>query len=609
MVDKGIIIETQPANDQFISPIFVRIKKSGKLRIILDLKELNAHVPYKHFKMEMFEQSLKLVQPNMWMCSLDIKDAYYAVPIHESHQKYFTFEWNNKLYSFTCMPNGWANAPYVFTKILKPVFFHLRSIGHLSSYFIDDSILFGQLHAQCVNNCQDTMHLLTSLGFDLNLEKSIIEPTQIIIHLGNVIDSIKMIVYLPDERKTRIKDLCHKLIHMKNSTIRFVAKVIGTIIASFSALDYGRLHYRVLEKEKIKALKSNRGQFSAMMQITEPMRIELNWWIENLDTQVRIIQRPTAQLTIATDSSKTGWGCTANGESFNGIWSQEEALEHINVLELRAVLLSLQALRDAITGKHVQVLSDSTTAITYISKMGGLTSERCDEIAKEIWAFCIAQDTWVSCQHIPGKDNPADRPSRTFHNDLEWKLCGKKFKQICNKFGTPQIDLFASRNNFQLEMYCSWQRDPGASYIDAFTIDWSQFNLVYMFPPFSVIPRCLQKLLQDQAEGILIAPLWPQQVWFPKLLRALVQPPAILQHTANILSLAHSDAVHPLSHNLKLIACRVSGDITRCKAFLMEQSKFSWHPGEAQHNESTKFTWRNGTTFAVDGVSIHFLHL
>ena len=198
MRKKGIIVPVERRCDNFISPIFVRLKKSGKLRIILDLKKLNEHVPYKHFKMEMFEQTIKLVQPNMWMCSIDIKDAYYTVPIHPDHQKYFTFEWDNQLYSFTCMPNGWANAPFIFTKLLKPVFFHLRSMGHLSSYFLDDSLLLGEMYHQAKRNSKETMELLIKLGFLPNLDKSILEPTQQIIHLGNIIDSIKMIVTLPD---------------------------------------------------------------------------------------------------------------------------------------------------------------------------------------------------------------------------------------------------------------------------------------------------------------------------------------------------------------------------------------------------------------------------
>ena len=50
MLKKGIIREFEPNESMVLSPIFTRVKKSGKLRIILDIKELNKLVPYNHFK-------------------------------------------------------------------------------------------------------------------------------------------------------------------------------------------------------------------------------------------------------------------------------------------------------------------------------------------------------------------------------------------------------------------------------------------------------------------------------------------------------------------------------------------------------------------------------
>ena len=71
-------------------------------------------------------------------------------------------------------------------------------------------------------------------------------------------------------------------------------------------------------------------------------------------------------------------------------------------------------------------------------------------------------------------------------------------------------DLFASRLNRQLATYISWRRDPEASYIDAFSIPWTNKGY-YAFPPFSIIDRCLQKISQDNAEGVILVPIWPTQ--------------------------------------------------------------------------------------------------
>ena len=51
------------------------------------------------------------------MASLDLKDAYFSVPIVWPHRKYFRFLWQFELYEFTCLPFGYSLAPLAFTKI------------------------------------------------------------------------------------------------------------------------------------------------------------------------------------------------------------------------------------------------------------------------------------------------------------------------------------------------------------------------------------------------------------------------------------------------------------------------------------------------------------
>ena len=99
-----------------------------------------------------------------------------------------------------------------------------------------------------------------------------------------------------------------------------------------------------------------------------------------------------------------------------------------------------------------------------------------------------------------------------FDDSTEWKLNVGVFNRIVNILGTPTIDMFASRLNYQLTPYVSWLSDPQAMAIDAFTLDWTN-HFLYAFPPFSILPQFLQKLEMDQAQAILIAPNWPTQPW------------------------------------------------------------------------------------------------
>ena len=122
LLKKSVIVKKLHEDGEYISPIFVRPKKDGTTRMILNLKSSNQSVEYRHFKMDTFKDSIRLMKPNCYMASIDLKDAHYSVPINKTHQKYLKFMWNNELYAFTCFPNGLAFCPRKFTKLLKPVY-------------------------------------------------------------------------------------------------------------------------------------------------------------------------------------------------------------------------------------------------------------------------------------------------------------------------------------------------------------------------------------------------------------------------------------------------------------------------------------------------------
>ena len=86
----------------------------------MDLSQLNEdYVEYKKFKMETLKSITRLITPNCWFYSIDFADAYYSIPIHPKLRKFLRFELDGVLYQYTCMPNGYKDAPRLFTKLLK----------------------------------------------------------------------------------------------------------------------------------------------------------------------------------------------------------------------------------------------------------------------------------------------------------------------------------------------------------------------------------------------------------------------------------------------------------------------------------------------------------
>jgi len=82
LLTKRVIEFSSLEPNQFISTLFTRPKKDGSKRMILNLKNLNKHFTYNKFKMESLTHVLEAMVPKCYMASVDLKDAYFSIPIH-----------------------------------------------------------------------------------------------------------------------------------------------------------------------------------------------------------------------------------------------------------------------------------------------------------------------------------------------------------------------------------------------------------------------------------------------------------------------------------------------------------------------------------------------
>ena len=138
LLKKGAIARCIPEKGQFLSSYFLRQKPNGKKRFILNLKSLNKFIDAPHIKIEDVKTALKLMAKDCFMASMDLKDAYFLIPIHQKYKKFLKFVFNGKLYEFNVVPFGISSAPYLFTKLLKSVAQYLRSRGFISVFYLDE---------------------------------------------------------------------------------------------------------------------------------------------------------------------------------------------------------------------------------------------------------------------------------------------------------------------------------------------------------------------------------------------------------------------------------------------------------------------------------------
>ncbi|CAG2238595.1 unnamed protein product [Mytilus edulis] len=372
LLSKSAIQISNHEKDEFISNIFLVQKKNGKYRPVINLKGLNQYVKYFHFKQENLQSVLLNISKNDYFTSIDLCDAYFSISMNKKCRKYLKFVWKDQIYEFTCLCFGLASAPRIFTKLMKVVFSHIRNQGVGSFFYIDDSLLHSPYENICYENTVMLRNLLHSLGFLVNKEKSVFIPTQRIIFLGYLIDSVQFKVFLTEEKIQKILKSANKIYSLYNPVIREVSSLIGLFTSASCAVLLAPIFHRYLDIEKTLALSKNNDNYDGIMSLSENSRNEILWWIKNVDrNEGKSISFGTPTEYIETDASKIGWGAVYGKNKTQGRWMKSESISHINILELLAIKYAFFSLGKNISNSHICIKSDSSTAVQYINNMGG----------------------------------------------------------------------------------------------------------------------------------------------------------------------------------------------------------------------------------------------
>lgn len=360
------------------------------------------------------------------------------------------------------------------------------------------------------------------------------------------------------EKRLKIKSLIQVFTCKKQCKIREFAKFIGVLTSACPAVKYGWLYVKQFEREKFLALLQNHGNYNVTMSVPHAtLSYDLYWWDNNILTIYNDIRHDTFPIEIYTDASTTGWGACYGTDRTHGFWSERDKKHHINYLELQAIFFGLKCFAQDLSNCNILVRADNTTAVSYINRMGSVQYPNLSKLARKIWSWCEEWNIWLLASYISSEENcEAESESRRTAMETEWELSGEVFECIVNTLGKPEVDLFPSGINNKCANYVSWKKDPGYIAVDAFTVNWNRWSF-YAFPPFSLILRTLQKIIQDKVESIVVVPYWTVQPWYPLFKKLLIGDIITFNPSDNLLSCPFRKE-HLLRRQLTLVAGRLS---------------------------------------------------
>ena len=506
----------------FLNRLFeVPKKDSDTSRLVLDVSRLNKHITPFKFKMTTVASIRLALRPGCYMASLDLKDAYWHVPIHRAYRPYLAFSAGEQIFQFRVLPFGLNIAPRVFSQMMHPVHQALVREGVQVMMYLDDWLIYASSPEDCAHMVERTLAVGRSMGLLFNLEKSHLQPTQCLQWLGMSWDSVFCDLSLSLENRRRCKKKLFRLIHASSISLRQWESLLGSLNYAAQVVPLGRLRTRRLIRMGLQHFEH--VDRDAVISPPGQASHRLKWWLleDRLDSRAPWVP-PKPSLSLTTDASNSGWGYqSSQGHQGAGLWDETEARFHINVKELRTVYIALlreQDLRQCV----VRVLLDNVTSVHCINKQGTVRSSSLLRTSELLLEEAHRRGVLLQASYLAGSGNTwADALSRGSTSSIGWSLTPSCFAALEEWAGSPTIDLFASPMDHQLPLFlCRTQRTPAGG-PDAFSEDWNRWPFIYLFPPPNTQTMLkVMSLLEDfQGQALLIAPRWVSQPWFAALSR------------------------------------------------------------------------------------------
>lgn len=218
--------------------------------------------------------------------------------------------------------------------------------------------------------------------------------------------------------------------------------------------------------------------FESTVRLPPDILQDLLWWHSNIETiAAGPVFPPVVSLEITTDSSLRGWGAWCATRSTGGAWGKREQGLHINVLELKAIVLAVQCFAATARDTTVAIRTDNTTTMHCVNNFGSLRSQILNGLSRDLWAWAFARNVFLRGTYLPGVHNErADALSRADWDHSSYSLQSPMFDRVAAAHGPFEVDLFADCTNYKVTPFLSWERDPLAYGIDAFSYRWDEWT-------------------------------------------------------------------------------------------------------------------------------------
>ena len=417
---------TRPMPNLRLSPIGVVKKKSPSSgwRLIQHLsypldKSVNSGIDPELSTVQYtsFDRVLDMVaslEKNALLAKMDVLSAFRLLIIHPDDFELFGFKFKDRFFFDKCLPMGCSASCALFEKFSTFLEWAVRTSSRKEEieHYLDDFLLAGRVGTKdCEFLMSSFRQVCSELGVPLAEDKTV-GPTPKLVFLGLEIDTILMVLRIPQNKLEQVKS---KLLHIKGKqkvTLKHLQQLVGLLNFCAKAIP----SVRAFNRRFCDAMCGVKKQ-SHHIRVSVEMKEDINMWLYFLDRFNgtcyfdKKIWLTNKQLNLYTDSAgkpNCGAGVFYSGHwvffPWPELWQTEEIMRDITFLELVPIVLALHLFKNELSLKMIMFHTDNQALVTIVNKKSS-KSKRVMQLIRPLVLHTMWWGMQVKACHISGRSN------------------------------------------------------------------------------------------------------------------------------------------------------------------------------------------------------------
>ena len=540
-----------------------------KKRLVIDVSRyLNPLIANEKVKPDNLDYSEPFIKQFDFMMSFDLKDMYHHVKLSPGQEQYFGFLFNDQFFVFTVLMFGVNYAVFLTDRLIKPIKSFIQTQNIHLGIFIDDGRVISSDSDLCEAQFQFVLFILQTAGWTIQWKKTSSVPSQSLLYLGLVTDTIVMKYFTPDYKITYVRDLIEiflsHIAHNRSFPATELAALLGKLAAMIKShgnlvkvltrhgqhllgkhvIEHGwdvRIHGDEHLAGELRIIRDQLFLFnghsikSTLKPITVFSQDQVNYYSEMVPDSE--ISKPWS--FFVSDSSDSH-AYTYEAEQFDFVndyaFNTDEKAFSSGLRELLAVKMALIQNVQYFSQKSGQViywLTDSKCNFAFLKT--GSRKQYIQQIIMQIKEIEFKYNFQIIPIWAPRSNSHiqiADEGSKFSLSTDEWTFDIVSFHDICNQFQVvPTVDGFASSTNNRCEQFFSKIPQKNSSGVNFFAQQLTSKDIYYCCPPPKLIIYTFKHIFSfPNCKAIIVFPIWKSANFFNFVIHGQKTAPFVLQY-------------------------------------------------------------------------------